>query len=396
MLELRIKQIFLAFVFLHIASSLCFSNTIEKIDFSTSYTKALKKALKEDKFVFAYVYTEWSVPCKKMDETTFKDSTVIHELNQDYVPLIINAGRKKTFVKDYEVHIFPSFMVIDKWGNAIIRGSGYKSPEDLMRMIYKTRSKSRYLRQSIDSLLIESNPSNILSIIDSVKYYKDDYTSKNLAKKYLDKKKKKNWGDKECMILLNEYFTLDEKYVKFVSRNHHVFFMVFDSTKLKENISFHVFLNSLKSDGRGRSRFDFKPLKKWFKKYKLHGYDKMENFVRIKYLLWGRGPSVRSSIRLIENYPETSNESVLYSSVIRILLDNTYRREIDYDELVRSIESSIEEGNYWRYDVLALLYYKMGNQRKVEECISTAREIADILGEEYTPILDYLKEHIDQ
>ena len=122
----------------------------------------------------------------------------------------------------------------------------------------------------------------------------------------------------------------------------------------------------------------------------------MENFVRIKYLLWGRGPSVRSSIKLIENYPETSNESVLYSSVIRILLTENYRRSIDYDELIDSIEDTLEEGSYWRYDVLALLYYKIGNNNKTEECITTAKEIASILNEEYTPILDYLRDHIEQ
>ena len=123
----------------------------------------------------------------------------------------------------------------------------------------------------------------------------------------------------------------------------------------------------------------------------------MENFVKIKYLLWGRGPSIRSSIKLIENYPETSNESVLYSSVIRILLkDNYYRKEIDYRGLKNNIEANIDEGSYWRYDVLALLYYKMGNREKTNECIETARNIANILGEEYTPILEYLKEAIDK
>ncbi|NNL91303.1 MAG: hypothetical protein HKO66_03625 [Saprospiraceae bacterium] len=236
---------------------------------------------------------------------------------------------------------------------------------------------------------------NILQAIDSIKIYKDEYTAKNLAKKYLDKHKKE-WGEPTCMALLNEYFTLDKKYLKFVSKNHKAFFLLFDSIRLKENIAFHVFLKSLKKK-RGRTKFDYKPLKRWFKRYKIEGYEKMQDFVKIKYLLWGRGPSIRSSIKLIENYPETSNESVLYSSVIRILLKEKYhRKEIDYDNLIEKIESSLEEGTYWRYDVLALLYYKMGNIQKTNECIETATNIADILGEDYTPILDYLQEYIDK
>ena len=365
------------------------------VKFTKSYSKASKQAIKEDKFIFAFVHTDWSIPSQQMKSETFGDSLVVHELNSDYVNLSVNAGRNKEFAKEYEIHVFPTFMVIDNWGNAIIRGSGFKSPEKLLKLIYKTRSKSRYLRQNIDSLSRTLSPLTVLPALDSVKKYRDEYTAKNLAKRYLDKHKK-DWSNEECLILLKDYFTLDKKYVKFVSRNHKIFFIKYDSIQLKENIAFHVFINSLKKDKRGRVKFDLKPLRKWWKKYRFKDLEKMENFVRIKYLLWGRGPSVRSSIKLIENYPETSNESVLYSSVIRILLTENYRRSIDYDELIDSIEDTLEEGSYWRYDVLALLYYKIGNSNKTEECISTAKEIASVLNEEYTPILDYLRDHIEQ
>lgn len=366
----------------------------EPLQFTKSYSKALKQAQKEDKLIFCFVYTSWSMPSQRMEETTLKDSLVVQELNAEYVTLYINASRNKDFAKDFEIHVFPSMLVIDKWGNAILRDSGYKSSTQLITMIYKTRSKSRYLRQSIDSLMMDVNSENILATVDSIILYRDEYTAKNIAKRYLDANRK-NWGNEVCMQLLSDYFSLDKKYLRYVSKNHQAFFIKFDSIELKENIAFHVFINSLKKDKRGRLKFDYKPLRRWFKRFKFKDIEKIENFVRIKYLLWGRGPSVRSSIKLIENYPETSSESVLYSSVIRILLTENYRRSIDYDELIESIEATLEEGSYWRYDVLALLYYKIGNQSKVEECIATAKEIADILGEDYTPILDYLKDHIN-
>jgi len=366
----------------------------EPLQFTKSYSKALKQAQKEDKLIFCFVYTSWSMPSQRMEETTLKDSLVVQELNAEYVTLYINASRNKDFAKDFEIHVFPSMLVIDKWGNAILRDSGYKSSTQLITIIYKTRSKSRYLRQSIDSLMMDVNSENILATVDSIILYRDEYTAKNIAKRYLDANRK-NWGNEVCMQLLSDYFSLDKKYLRYVSKNHQAFFIKFDSIELKENIAFHVFINSLKKDKRGRLKFDYKPLRRWFKRFKFKDIEKIENFVRIKYLLWGRGPSVRSSIKLIENYPETSSESVLYSSVIRILLTENYRRSIDYDELIESIEDTLEEGSYWRYDVLALLYYKIGNQSKVEECIATAKEIADILGEDYTPILDYLKDHIN-
>jgi hypothetical protein len=364
-----------------------------ELDYTKSYTKALKQAQKQDEFIFAFAYTNWSLPSQRMMETSFKDSLLVTELNADYINLFINTARNKEFANNFEIHVFPSYLVIDKWGNAIIRDSGFKNPMELLDLIHKTRSKSRFLTKSIDSLMMEANSENIVELIDSVRLYKDEYTAKNIAKRYLDKNKK-NWGKPECMRLLNDYFSLDKKYLKYVSRHHKAFFIKHDAIALKENIAFHVFINSLKKDTRGRLKFDFKPLRKWFRKYRIQGVEKMEKFVRIKYLLWGRGPSVRSSIRLIENYPETSNESVMYSSVIRILLTENYRRSVDYDKLIDSIENTLEEGSYWRYDILALLYYKVGNEAKTQECITIAREIADVLGEKYDPLLDYMKEHI--
>jgi len=375
------------------SSSLCAASD-DPIGFTKSFTKALRAAKKTDKFIFAYVYTDWSVPSQRMRESTFQDSMVIKELTSDYVNLAINVARNTGFAKEFEVHIFPTIMVIDQFGNAIIRESGYKSPEQLINTIYKTRSKSRYLLQSLDSLLLEVDSKTILATLDSVKLYRDEYTAKNLAKKYLDRNKK-DWGDHATMVMLKDYISIDKKYLKFVSRNHKVFFATFDSLRLKENIAFHVFLNSLKKDARGRAVFNFKPLKRWFKRYKIKDLDKMEDFIKIKYLLWGRGPSVRSSINLITNYAETPTQNVLYSSVIRILISKS-RRKMDFHELVESVEKSLVEGEYWRYDVLSLLYYKMGNDKKSDEAIETAAEIADIIGDEYVPTLDFIKDKIDR
>jgi hypothetical protein len=214
---------------------------------------------------------------------------------------------------------------------------------------------------------------------------------------YLDTKQKE-WDEPQHMFLLQKYVTLDKRYMKFVSRNNKVFFLLYDSLRIKENIAFEVFLNSLKSDARGRPVFNFKPLKKWFKKYRISDLEKMEDFIKIKYCLWGRGPSVNNSINLLQNYPETSNDNVLYSSVIRLLIKDSRRRSrTDYDALAESLESSIQEGtSYWRYDLLSLLYYKNGDDAKSKNAISTAKEIASIIGQEYEPTLDFIKDKINR
>jgi len=193
------------------------SQNIPQVFNHTTISKAMRASKHGDKLVFAYVYTEWSIPSVRMLDTTFVDSRVVHELVSDYENVAIDASRKKKFVTEYDIHIFPTMLVMDWTGKVILRSKGYKNNEEFLKTIAKTRSNSRFLRQSIDSLLLTTNASNVLQVLDSIKYYRDDYAAKNLAKKYLDRKKT-DWRHPNNMYLIKEYFTLDKKYLKFISK----------------------------------------------------------------------------------------------------------------------------------------------------------------------------------
>ena len=369
------------------------NNTVPEVFNHTTVSKALRASKHSKKLVFAFVYTEWSIPSKRMLDSTFLDPLVIHELTADYETVAINGSRKKRFTKDYHVHAYPTVFIMDKNGDVIIRSKGYKDVNDLLSTISKTRSNSRYLKQSLDTLSFTANRGNILSMIDSVEYYRDDYEAKNLAKMYLDKKGT-DWRDPESMYLIKEYFYLDKKYLKFLSKYHFKFFEIFDSIPIKENLAFNIFLNSLDTDKKGRAKFEYKPVRKWFRKHRIYGADKLENFVKIKYLLWGRGPSITYSVRLLRDYPETTDENVLFASVIRLLISDS-RRRIDFDDLIFSVKRSIrEDGTFLRYDVLSLLYYKNGQDTKAREMISVAKGIAENTNQEYSPTLDMISDLI--
>lgn len=379
---------------------LCLASTLIKAEIPEVFThttvgKAMRACKHGEKLVFAFVHTDWSLPSQRMLDSTFLDPKVIAELTADYENVAVDASRKRRFAEDYQIHFFPTLLVMDFNGEVIVRSKGFKDPTELLQTLAKTRSNSRYLRQNIDSLNLRTNNDNILAIMDSVRYYRDDYEAKNLAKKYLDKKET-DWRDPASMYLIKEYFQLDKKYLRFISKYHFKFFERYDSLDIKEDIAFHVYLNSLK-EKKGRARFNYKPVKKWFKKHRISGVDKLENFVKIKYLLWGRGPSITYSVRLLSNYPETADDNVLFASVIRLLITNDKRGRIDLDEIIASVKNSIrEDGTFIRYDILSLLYYKNGQMAKSQEMIEIATGIADASRQEYVPTLPYIKDIIER
>ncbi len=367
--------------------------TIPDIFSHTTPGKAMRASKYGDKLVFAFVYTDWSIPSKRMIDSTFTNPTVQYELAADYESVAINGARKKQFTETYNIHAYPTLLVMDCQGEVIVRTKGYKDVENFLKTLSKTRSSSRYLKQNLDTLSLAAHRGNILAMVDSVEYYRDDYEAKNLAKMYLDKKDT-DWRDPESMYLIKEYFYLDKKYLKFLSKYHFKFFEIFDSTTIKENLAFNIFINSIDTDSRGRAKFEYKPVRKWFRKHHIYGADKLENFVKIKYLLWGRGPSISYSMKLLRDYPETADENVLFASVIRLLISEN-RRRIDFDNLIYSVKKSIkEDGTFLRYDILSLLYYKNGQDSKAKEMIALAQSIADNTNQEYMPTLDIISDLI--
>lgn len=384
--------------FITVISCIC-TGTLRGVDIGqifehSTITKALKASKHSGLPVIAFIYTDWSIPSQRMMNSTFQDESIINVIRNDYESVAINGKRKKKFCSEYEIHVFPTLMILDWEGNVIIRSKDYKNPAALLKTIALTQSKSKYLKQNLDSIAHTADKYSILNSLDSVKYYKGENAAKNLAKIYLDKKTT-DWRDPSSMVLIKDYFQTDRKYLRFISKYHFKFFERFDSLSIKENIAFHVYLKSVKTDRKGRTTFNFKPVKKWFRKHRIDGVDKLENFVKIKYRLWGRGPTMSYSVNLLNNYPETSDDNVLYASVIRILLNEKRRRPVDYDELIKSIKRSItEDGSFGRYDLISLLYYKQGNDIKCQEYIETAKTIAISTGKEYTPTLDHLKDVI--
>ena len=53
-----------------------------------------------------------------------------------------------------------------------------------------------------------------------------------------------------------------------------------------------------------------------------------------------------------------------------------------------------EDGTYLRYDILSLLYYKNGQDKKASEMVNIAKDIATSTNQEYEPTLDFIKDII--
>lgn len=159
-----------------IVSTLSLQAQEKEIKWMTWEEAAVENA-KTPKKIFVDVYTDWCGWCKKMDQTTFKDSAVVALMNRDFYAIHLNAEQKETIHwKGYDFNwvpggrggtnelasiilegqmSFPTFVMLDSEYKTIATSPGYLLGDALVKElkfaageIYKTMDWQTYLSKS--------------------------------------------------------------------------------------------------------------------------------------------------------------------------------------------------------------------------------------------------------
>ncbi len=78
-------------------TSTLIANPSTKVDFiDGSLNLAIQKAGQEGKLLFVEFGAQWCMPCRFMDENTFKDQEVISYIAENYVPHMFVLNKKIT------------------------------------------------------------------------------------------------------------------------------------------------------------------------------------------------------------------------------------------------------------------------------------------------------------
>ncbi len=77
----------------------------EKITWE-QWEEGIQKSIDQDKKVILDLYTQWCGWCKKMDKTTFSDSTIVRYINEHYVAIKFDAEHREDITYHDEVYKF--------------------------------------------------------------------------------------------------------------------------------------------------------------------------------------------------------------------------------------------------------------------------------------------------
>src|SRR5262249_40517361 len=94
--------------------------------FAGGFKDACTEAAKSKRVVMVDFYTTWCLPCRKLDQTTWKDKAVLAWLKDHCVCLKVDAEKEEELAKRHKIASFPTILLLKPDGSELDRLVGYR------------------------------------------------------------------------------------------------------------------------------------------------------------------------------------------------------------------------------------------------------------------------------
>ena len=102
-----------------------------------SYEEGKVLARIEKKNVFLHFYADWCGFCLKMAKETFRDTTVVSNLNENFIAIRVDFDKETAIAQKYGVMGLPANWFLTETGQPIVSIPGYITPEAMLSLLRK-------------------------------------------------------------------------------------------------------------------------------------------------------------------------------------------------------------------------------------------------------------------
>ena len=100
-----------------------------------SFNEGMARGKFEKKKVFIHFYADWCAACKAMQNSTFKDPVVIAALNENFIPVKVDADREVQTASMFRIKGLPDNWFVAEDGEIIGHRPGYIAPDQLKNLL---------------------------------------------------------------------------------------------------------------------------------------------------------------------------------------------------------------------------------------------------------------------
>ena len=104
-------------------------------DQAPNWKGIVAKAKAENKYIFVDAYATWCGPCKMLKARTFTDSQAAAFFNANFVNVSMDMekGQGPQLARKWGLRVYPTLIIFDPKGNAVLGAEGFISANDLIR-----------------------------------------------------------------------------------------------------------------------------------------------------------------------------------------------------------------------------------------------------------------------
>jgi protein disulfide-isomerase len=120
----------LSFVLMVASSAVCAAEPSGK-NWHHDWDSAWDASQAEGRPILIFVTKKCCFYCDKMRNDTYGNSSVLDDIDRDFVPLTIDSDRYPDIVSKYNVRLFPTTVIIGSDAEVIGTKAGYMGPEQM-------------------------------------------------------------------------------------------------------------------------------------------------------------------------------------------------------------------------------------------------------------------------
>jgi hypothetical protein len=116
------------------------------------YAEGKEQAEESGKKLMIYFRTDWCGYCDRMEETTFEDEAVIRLMEEQFVPVKVDAEAKRELAATFQVRSYPTIWFLTPEGEKILFLPGYAPAEPFLQVLrfihtdtYREKSFEEYM-----------------------------------------------------------------------------------------------------------------------------------------------------------------------------------------------------------------------------------------------------------
>ncbi|HBN79320.1 MAG TPA: hypothetical protein DD473_26575 [Planctomycetaceae bacterium] len=131
------------------------------LKWESDYDKAKKQAVVESKPLLIMFTASWCGPCKRMKSSTLSNSKIEHEIEANFIPVMIDTDDNPGVTRKFGVSAMPTIAVVDPTTEKSEKVRGYQGTSEFLTFL--DRNKSEINLASATKLVMEEGNGEVLS-----------------------------------------------------------------------------------------------------------------------------------------------------------------------------------------------------------------------------------------